>query len=214
MSREASCGIYITALKACTKQLSDCISRRNGPPIAKGTVRNLSSIPKATKEINEKKKCDGMSGVQDMQINAIEELSRDDLIKAMDKFYSHDGSLKLCPLMIFNTHVEFLLGISMLSRGEDTRFFTFGVMFTAMLVNIGFGVFSVLCYISSCGKTNDSGHYTKTGVAPHKIQSCVRLHRKDFSFCTDSISSRIPHPIFWISIHCIQRHFSDHLQIV
>lgn len=168
MSGEASCGIYITALKACTKQLSDCISRRNGPPIAKGTVRNLSSIPKATKEINEKKKCDGMSGVQDMQINAIEELSRDDLIKAMDKFYSHDGSLKLCPLMIFNTHVEFLLGITMLSRGEDTRFFTFGVMFTAMLVNIGFGVFSVLCYISSCGKTNDSGHYTKTGVAPHK----------------------------------------------
>ena len=56
----------------------------------------------------------------------------------------------------------------MLSRGEDTRFFTFGVMFTAMFLNIGVSAFSVLCYISSCGKTNDSGHYTKTGVAPHK----------------------------------------------
>ena len=149
ISGEASCGIYLTALKACAKHLSDCMSRRNGPPVAKGTVRNLSSIPKATKEINEKKKCDGMSGVQDMQINAIEELSSEDLIQAMNKLYSHDGSLKLCPLMIFNTHVEFLLGITMLSRGEDTRFYTLGVMFTSVLLNVGVCVFSVLCFISS-----------------------------------------------------------------
>ena len=69
MAGEASCGIYLTALKACARHMSDCLSRRNGPPLAKGTVRKLSSIPKATKEINEKKKSDGMSGFQDMQVN-------------------------------------------------------------------------------------------------------------------------------------------------
>jgi Centromere DNA-binding protein complex CBF3 subunit, domain 2/Transcriptional activator of glycolytic enzymes len=170
LAGEASEGIFTTALKACQKHMADCIAKRNGPPLPKGHVRNLAGIVQATREINDLKKERSLKGHEDMQQETEETLPPDQLLQAATFLYSFEKTtvFDLTPLMMYNTMVEFYMGMLMLSRGEDTRFYSFGIMFVATLLNVGRMGTKVLGFITSCGKTNASGHHSKTGVGRHK----------------------------------------------